>query len=181
MKLEQTIQTCFDKHPTSFDNRKQVLIHLFCLYGTEFEWKNGELVNAMEDWDKFNGILDENGKAKQWLSIEEVALKLVYKNIMETGGFESDISYETFSIKMNDLKIKLNESGMTLEDTILKDNFKVIHLVRDSHEKYIKERMCKKYSPLFNIPKDITKDWTDGLNEAIKIVTELGVCLEDIT
>lgn len=44
MRLEHTIQALFDECPMLFNNRLEVLDHLFCVIGNGFKWKNGQLV-----------------------------------------------------------------------------------------------------------------------------------------
>jgi len=180
MNLEQTIQTCFDNHAPSIGNRKHALIHLFCTFGTGYEWKNGELVDSL-DLKPFTGTLDNMGKASQLLSTKEVALKLTYKSLNEDGeGFNPPCSYEQFSKRVNELELKLEAKGITLEDSILKESFNMINLLRDSHEKYVTMRTCKKYSPMFNAPADIKEDWANGIIEIKSILKELNIDLESI-
>lgn len=181
MKLEQTIQMCLDKHAPTFENRKQVLIHLFISFGTGFEWKNGELINTMDDgWKKFTGKLGEDGKAKQFKSIENVALKLTYESLIQDNAFEIPTSYEKFIVRINGLKKELEVKGLTLENTILSESIKMIKILRESHEKYMKSRISRKHSPIFNVPADIKQDWIEGIAEMKEIAKELNLDLDSI-
>ena len=50
MKFEWTMQCMLDFHGDLFPTRKHCLNHLFCAYGTGYEWENGELIN--HDYDE---------------------------------------------------------------------------------------------------------------------------------
>lgn len=181
MKLEETIQMCFDKHPASFENRKQVLLHLFCLYGNGFEWKNGELINRIDEWDKFEGKLDKNGKAKQWKSFNEVTLRFLYDSIAKSGDLKTDpVPFEKFVERMEEVKKLVEAKGTTLEETFLKESIYAVNSLRGSHEKYLIERMSRKHSHIFTAPKDIKKDWAEGINEVKGYLKELNIDLEEI-
>lgn len=44
MRAEDTLQYMADFYPDFFPTRKHALDFLFCTIGTEYEWKNGELI-----------------------------------------------------------------------------------------------------------------------------------------
>lgn len=178
MKLEETIQMCFDKHYASFENRRQVLLHMFCLFGNAFEWENGELVNKGEKWDKFDGELDENGKAKQRMSLEDAVLKFTYDSAVESG--EHPVPYEVYLDRMRYAKKAGEEVGMSYLEFLLGDTLEAVKNLRSTHEMRLQDRMSKKYSHIFTAPEDIKEDWAEGIKEVKEILKELNIDLDKV-
>ena len=49
MTLEKAIRTLIWKHPDHIPNRAHALDLMFCVLGTGMEWRDGEIVDAIED------------------------------------------------------------------------------------------------------------------------------------
>lgn len=178
MKLEETIQMCFDKNYASFENREQALLHIFCLFGNGFEWENGELINKVDRWHEFDGELDENGKAIQRISFEEAVLKFVYDKALEQG--ENPVPYDVYMDRMMYAKKAGEENGIYYLEFLLGDTVDAINELRSGHKKLLKNRMSKTYSHIFNIPIDIKDDWAKGLEETKEILKEMNFDLNKI-
>jgi hypothetical protein len=178
MRLEETIQMCFDKHYASFENRRQVLLHMICLFGNAFEWKDGELINIGENWNTFDGKLDENEKAKQWMTLEDVALKFSYDSAIQRG--EKPVAYETYLERMKYVKQASEERGVSYLELLFGDTLNSIKRLRSIHEMRLQDRMSKKYSHIFTAPEDIKEDWAGAIEEVKEILEELNIDLESI-
>ena len=63
MKFDWTMQCMLDFHGDLFPSRKHCLNHLFCAYGTGYEWENGELIN--HDYDEILKRWKPSGKLKK--------------------------------------------------------------------------------------------------------------------
>lgn len=178
MRLEETIQMCFDKHYASFENRRQVLLHMLCLFGNAFEWENGELVNKDGNWEKFDGELDENGKAKQRMSLEDAVLKFEYDSAVKRG--EHPVPYEVYLDRMMYAKKAGEEVGMSYLEFLLGDTLKAVKRLRSMHEMRLKDRMSRKFSHIFTAPEDIKEDWAEGIEEVKEILKEMNIDLDSI-
>jgi hypothetical protein len=155
MNLEKTIQAAFDHYPDLFQERKQVLDHLFCTIGNGFDWIDGELIED-EELVPINP-LDENGKAKQYHIItKREARESLYKMIIaDKRALEM---WNTIILK----------DGQTLEEKLLSPK------EDDNEPEYVSNQsiypLCKKYSKLFNYPSDIKPDWLEGIKEMFEYI-----------
>ena len=128
MNLEETIQYAYDFYPDLYQERYEVLDHLFFTIGNGFEWENGELVCHEDKKGYIRPLyiaqLDENDKAIQRIQSEQYnKIKSLFKNFP--------------------------------------------HLKRKWYP------LCS-YSKIFNLPKNIKKDWKDGAIEIINLFKEDG-------
>lgn len=175
MRLEETIQIAFDKHPVLFGTRQQFLIYVFCVYGTGYEWLNGELVNKNSTITS-KVKLDNNGIAIQRHDLKEVALKFLYDSTIKKVN-EKIVPYYIF--KKNLYKI-CKKDNLSLEECFLKHSIDTINQIRSSCISMLPEILSKEYSPIFNVPNDIKSDWANGLNEVYELLKELNIDLNKI-
>lgn len=161
MKVEETIQTLFDNFSILCNTRENALIHMFCMFGTGFEWVEGELVNTSEERFVFNGTLDEKGIAIQRKTEEYTAIELAYNSVHGYIKKEEIVPIEKFIENLDFL-------GQENKEKILKPSYDTIKELRNSMSENIEKLMCKKYSPIYNIPKNIQSDWNAAYIEVKK-------------
>ena len=172
MKLEETIQDCFDEHPASCGTREQVLVRIICMFGTGYVWQKGQLVEERNKNKKSKGKFKENEKAIQYREYEDVVISFLYEAAKKRIPCDKEIKpYNEFLKIINASKDK---------EELLKQPYAVVELLRNSSITNIEKVMCRKYSPIFNIPDDITSDWKEGIEEVKLMLIKLNVDLSTI-
>lgn len=69
--LEREIQYCFDKYPSLFQERWQVLDAIFFGYGAGYYWKKGRIFNCYEEGPGEDYPLKGGAVAKQTIIMED--------------------------------------------------------------------------------------------------------------
>lgn len=148
MKAEDTLQFMFDFY-TDFSTRKDVLNHLFCVYGNGFKWVNGELVCSDDRMDKYQ--LKKPVEYAQPSSL----------NI----GLANDI--KTYANIYRRVLKKQNKS----DDEIQK-------IIDKKYPPFKFMKPSKEHSYIYNYPDDIKDDWLALINETKKYLREEGYDIE---
>lgn len=167
MRVENTIQAIFDSYPILYSNREDVLVYLLCFFGTGYEWSNGQLIQTCDKKiKKYNKLI--KGKAHQYYDnrVDKI-LYLMYSSRKRKVSFGSFIS----TLKATNIYDSINEG---LDEKMFLPN-SLSNIINYSD---LPKLMCKEYSPLFNIPEDITDDWRAAVNEVKEILKSHNVDLK---
>ena len=178
MNVELTIQNCFDNYPCLFKERADVLDHLFCVIGNDYEWKDGELVTNVPTGSGL-ALLESHlvdGKAFQHNKLSLRAESQLYEQERIAQGW-----YDVWKSRHPDDDIK--EMKATRQKTIAKLPDDVYYreplrkkrwyfYVNIPGEEYID--FCEDYAFIFNYPDDIKPDWKDAIEECRGLLIEDG-------
>ena len=167
MRYEETIQECYDKFPSLFVSRWQVLNQFFCVIGNGYEWINGELV-AMKYGDEeedpnYYPELDENGRAHQPKKRLFIELEKWYAEIYKNAGIEMPVYSPHIKEMLESKGIKIE----TTSDRIIAD---VAKHINDASDENIDLYPLSEYSAIFNIPENIKSDWMEGIKEIVRLL-----------
>lgn len=182
MTLELTIQKMFNKYPTLFKERADCLNHLFCTIGNGYEWKKGELVGcgsicrAPDKFDKEELDLLQNqlidGKAFQYnkLSLRDEVSQMVERE-RNREDFDEYLKRHHWT-KEQWLEMVTKEIENTPSDIYHK-------CPRNMRWYFYLGGYCKEYAYLWNYPKNIKRDWLEGINETKSLLIEDGYSFEE--
>ena len=182
MKAEETLQLMFDNYFIGVQTREMALIHLFCMYGTGFKWKNGELVNSDIDDLKKEDVILENGIAIQKKTVDDVALKDLYdcsiSSNNEAGVDFKPVNFEIFKERFfspDETKRFVTDES---RERILVPFRKIYEDSKDTIINRLDSLMCREYSPIYHIPKDIKPDWNELYLETLDVLKEMNFSLD---
>lgn len=152
MQFEHEIQYCYDKYPSLFRRRWEVLNHLFCVIGNGFEWVNGELVEKGERKIKNYVPLLKDGEA--YRSEESIREQVSKENK-----------------KMDEWIIKHNQEYEKLGISHLINTWPGEKTEKEIAKTYnVEFYPLSEYSAIFNIPEDIKPDWLEGIKEVVNLL-----------
>lgn len=174
MRLEQTIQNVFDNFPILFDKREDVLVYIFCVFGNGYKWKNGQLLSK-ETNIKTKNKLKKGELAEQKITLKELSIQSLYDYAKN-----KTISFEQFSENMAAIEQEYIKNNLDFEEKFLKLTYEHIQDVRETMRTNIKERMCREYSAIFNLPEDIKEDWHKGYLETLEILKSKNIDIDDV-
>lgn len=167
MKLEETIQSLFNRYPELYGERWQALDHLFCGHGSGNHWVKGQLVSASNPPAETPLPLGEDGKAA-------VDMELINRRSAELK--------EELLMKERAARQAFFAQGMPKEevDLLAPANEKIANdfVVQLLHTKRKKQpilfHIIDGGSPLVNIPEDVQPDWLEGVQETIELILKHG-------
>jgi hypothetical protein len=177
--LEEQIAFSLKWYPRLYDSkwgRMKVLDHMYLGYGTEYEWEGGKLIN----FDQNNNDYDMyEYRYRVWQSRK--------KENEERLNREMD-HYENMC---GIFDRTINKPGTTEEEKAegrkylkrIQDDINKIQDEIDNFDPYGKEYPdekpldCNKlhysnYSPIFNLPEDITPEYLEGAKEIVKYIMD---------
>lgn len=88
MRAEDTLQYMADFYPSIFPTRKHALDHLFCVVGNGYEWKDGELVDCDDKYEKRYQLREHISEAEFPNEDEWYRMYDVYNRIANVPGVE---------------------------------------------------------------------------------------------
>lgn len=154
MTLELTIQDMFDNYPTIFRTREECYNHLFCVIGNGMEWVNGEIVKiGLNDPDielLTSHLVD--GKAYQHNLLDTD--KKLYQYYAENDEDES---------RRKRWREAINTASEEPEDLTTKWY-----------------GLSRRYSLIFECPKDIKPDWAKAVEECFEMLKRDGVKVREL-
>jgi hypothetical protein len=164
-KLEEHISYMLKWYPSLYDSkygRIKLLAHMFLSYGTGYKWSNGELVIEKESEEEIINTRKRRYESEK----EEWSKKIdMLRNAIEPLSQEMKHGEEVQKIKRY-----INHLQSTTQD-----DFSPYGTEYPDAEPYVlSEHTLSQYSPILNIPKDITSDYLNGAIEILEYVIEKG-------
>lgn len=162
MTLERTIQSMFDHYPLIFQTRADCLNHLFCVLGSGYYWRDGELV-------------------------EDGAREPV--NELVSGRASQRTPLTARSVTILRARARAEDSGETLDETAFANlpNDPIPSRPRRERWYFIRrdaagdERfdLLEEFVPLWHVPDDVRPDWRAGVDECLAMLREDGILTDD--
>jgi hypothetical protein len=164
-KLEEHISYMLKWYPSLYDSkygRIKLLAHMFLSYGAGYKWSKGELVIEKDSEEEIINTRKRRHESEK----EEWSRKidLLRKTI-------EPLSQE---MKQGEEVQRINRYINHLQSTT-QDNFNPYGTEYPDAEPYVlSEHTISHYSPILNIPKDITTEYLNGAIEILEYVIEKG-------
>lgn len=187
MTLKNTVRNMILAYPALFRNALEAYNHLFCVIGTGYEWKNGQLVDTIEH--KTNQVLDYKNTV-----VENIRKQLSPRDVL-FGGMLSKIDnyvYEETDVEV--LKKKISEtitkeiefiseqiaSEIISEDEVNRrlNDFSMLKTTRVIGDSPWKVYPVSYYSALYTFPHDVKRDWLDGIKFMIEFIETHPDCMD---
>ena len=170
MKVEDQLRKSLLNFPMLFPNALAVYDHLFLVVGNGFEWKDGELVHACEESERFNNM-----------TVKDAILALLQEDIVDDWRDETS-AVRCFIKAYEPLDDITNYIARHGEDVIksVKSIFDIDNRIKDfsiptnrifTNTEY-KFYGLSKYSMLYTIPDDVKNDWLREAKRMVDILEE---------
>ncbi len=154
-EAEKDIWTLIYYHPVFIRNRTTALDMLFCVIGTGLKWKNGRIVDTVED----NYL---SGNKQDRYDFDADIYKKAYRNT-----FWKDISMCS-KLEANDIRrmAEYNYQNNCIAEYTLKNIEKAVTV---SHVPKYFYSLCR-YSNLMEVPKNVDSDWLELAIETCDLI-----------
>lgn len=147
--FKQTLKHSMMRYNSIHLNPVDVLIHLFCIIGNGFEWKNGQLV------DRCGSSKDiKNPKMKHY---EQKIDKFLNGKSKALVALRKERELEAKARRIQENFVKRNI------DTIVEANPTAVYFGREPRGYYFLKGICVQYARAFSFPNNIKKDWAQAL------------------
>lgn len=171
--LEEQIAFSMKWYPTLYDSkwgRIKVLDHMYLGYGTEYAWKDGELINVYDTNNNDRDMYEYRYERWQYQKKEKNER---LENLMDHYEEMFDIIEKTSKPENRQLEIKIlkkiQNDIIELQDEI--DNFNPYGKeYPDESPLNANTLNYSNYSPIFNIPHNATSEYIDGAKEIVSYI-----------
>jgi hypothetical protein len=149
----ETVRDMIFNYPMLHENRTQALHRLFVMYGTGYEWVDGELVNKYPE--------PEQTDAEVGYTVDGSI-----KEVLDKGAERSEEGRAFRDSYLAEMAVK-NEAILAVRRDADR-----LALTAGPLQNHIYEP-CPEYAPLFNAPEDITADWAAARAEIAAVALPL--------
>jgi len=148
MQVETTLQQMYDFCPELFATREECYDHLFCVIGNGYRWWHGQLVNERP-------FVCSKREREELLEMND---RDYDREVPRAEQTEENVQkkQEMDEIRMNFLLKKKAEGANP-----------------DILQKWYP--LSRKYSALFNVPKDVKPDWAAAVEECKRMLERDGI------
>lgn len=158
MTLERTIQSMFDHHPLIFRDRADCLNHLFCVLGSGYYWRDGELV---EDGarEPVNELTNNRAAQRVPLTARSVAVLRARARAESTGETVDEAQFD----------------GLPNDPAPSRPRRERWYFLRRDPDVGETVELHENLVPLWRVPPDVRPDWRAGVDECLAMLHEDGI------
>lgn len=155
MKVDDVVRQALWFFPTLYDNRTAVLANAMLRYGNGYEWRSGELVDAYGPYD------DEERRHPHSSDPATVLEQMIERWNEDRSGRDSPLTDTALQT------MRANAEATAARVGRVRGN--IDELVHRRAALECVEDLCE-FSPLENLPADITDEWLDAAEEVCHAV-----------